>query len=161
MSNLKFLEKISEILNKVSKILLCVFMAVMCIDVLFGVLNRFVFKFPVAWTDEIARYLMIWITMLGSSIALKVGAHIGFSYVFERLGKAKKAAFVLGNLMSIFFLSIGSVYGFALCSSQMSQISPALRISMSIPYSAIPIGCSIMIFHLSLSTLQSFKNTAD
>ena len=101
-----------------------------CLDVLFGVVNRFIFKFSVSWTEELARFLMIWICMLGASIALKEGGHIGVTFFLMKLRKLKTTVITINYLLILIFVGTVTIWGFKLCISQSYQLSPSLRFSI-------------------------------
>src|SRR4030067_117658 len=73
--------------DRIARFLIAMMMAVMIAVVLFGVFNRFLFKFPVSWTEEVAKYLLVWVSMLGSSVAIRVGAHVGVGLLVKRFGE--------------------------------------------------------------------------
>ena len=65
--------------DRVTKFMIGIMMVMMITIVLFGVLNRFIFKIPLSWTEEVSRYLMIWVSMLGAAVAVRAGTHVGVS----------------------------------------------------------------------------------
>ena len=145
---MNYLDKISYHLDRLSRGILALLMSVMVSCVLFGVANRFIFKLPISWTEEVARYLMVWICMLGSTIAIKNGTHVAVIYFISKFNiKARNKIEFLNHILIIGFLLIPFIYGIKLCLSQMGQLSPALRISMFWPFLSVPAGCAIMIFH--------------
>lgn len=152
-----FLEKVSQIVDYISRKVLVLFMAVMIAVVLLGIANRFLFHFSISWVEEVATYLLIYISMLGAGVAMRCGGHIGMTYLTNKLGDLKKYADLIGFMAVIFFLGYLIIYGAQLVGSQGFQKSPALRISMTIPFSAIPIGSCIMLFH-SLAITSGIMN---
>ncbi|UCF92998.1 MAG: TRAP transporter small permease [Desulfobacterales bacterium] len=143
-----WIDKLSSHVDKSIHGVMALLMSLMVIDVLFGVLNRFLLKYPISWTEEVARFLMIWICMLGATIAIKKGTHVAVIYFVTKFSaKAKNRLALINHILIIAFLLIPSIYGIKLCVSQMGQLSPALRISMFWPFLAVPAGCIIMILH--------------
>ena len=136
---LKFQEKLC------SRILI-VLGAAMTILILLQVFFRFVIYVPFPWSEECARYLMIWMGMLGSVLALQRGRHIGVMVIMEKLpppirtgvGIAVRAA-VIGFLVVLF------LQGTEFAMFNKDQLSPALEISMLVPYSSVPVGSVMMI----------------
>ncbi|MFX0072385.1 MAG: TRAP transporter small permease [Candidatus Hermodarchaeota archaeon] len=149
------IDKFSSAVDTFARAILAVMLSVMIIVVLFGVINRFLLKLPISWTEEIARFLMIWICMLGSTIAIKNGTHVAVLFFISKLdNKIRRKIALLNHLLIISFLLIPSLYGIKLCISQAGQLSPALRISMFFPFFSVPFGCIIMILH-ELSSLKA------
>jgi len=119
----------------------------MTTSVLLGVLFRYVLKAPLPWSEEMARYLMVWGASLGASIAFREGSHVGVTILKERLNeKIQKAVVILTQMAIMGFMVTLSVYGFILVYKVMEQSSPAMEIPMAWPYLAIPIGCSFIFF---------------
>jgi len=142
------IEKTSDVFDKFLRLISGYFLIVMVIAVFIGVSNRFIFHFSfISWTEELARFLLIYICMIGSCIAIKMGWHVNLIFIVERLGKYKIAVSIFNNLLVIVFLSIVTIYGTKLCFTQAYQLSPALRISMSIPFASVPFGSFVMIIH--------------
>ncbi|MEW6264943.1 MAG: TRAP transporter small permease [Thermodesulfobacteriota bacterium] len=142
-----WLDRLSRGLDRFSRGLMAVMMAVMVLDVLFGVVNRFAFKFSISWTEPLARLLLIWISMIGAAIAVRSGAHIGVLFLVNRLGRYRAPLMLLNAVVVIGFLFIVGCFGLKLSLSQARQYTPALRLSMFWSYLAIPSGCLLMIFH--------------
>ena len=156
MSIATWFERISSLADYLSCKILAVCMALMVVDVLIGVFNRFLFKMSISWTEELARFLMLWVSMLGASIALRKGAHVSITALAYRFGSYRNIVFYINFLLVAIFLSFVGVFGFKLCYSQAGQLSPALRLSMAWPLLAIPTGCMIMVLHiLAAFTSQS------
>jgi len=144
-----WIDKTSYHVNRIAKGLLVVLMSIMVLDVLFGVMNRFILKLTVSWTEEVARYLMIWICMIGSTIALKEGTHVAVNLFILKFKESNRNIIIFINNVLIFaFLIIPAFWGIKICFSQMGQTSPALRISMFWPFLSVPVGSIIMILHI-------------
>ncbi|MCP3891858.1 MAG: TRAP transporter small permease [Desulfobulbaceae bacterium] len=142
------IEKTSDFFDKLLRYISSYLLSIMVIAVFIGVLNRFVFQFSfISWTEELARFLLIYICMIGSCIAIKNGGHVNIVFIIERLKQFKKPVVIFNHLIVIIFLSVVTIYGTKLCFSQSYQLSPALRISMSIPFASVPFGCFVMVIH--------------
>lgn len=152
----RLIDALSYWADQVSRWLIALMMAGMVLDVLLGVANRFVFKFSVSWTEQLARFLLIWISMLGAAVAVRLGAHIGVTFVVSRLGRWRPLFMIINVVLVLGFLFVVGGYGFKLCLSQAKQYSPVLQLSMFWPYLAIPAGCLLMIIHY----LAALRNPA-
>lgn len=131
-------------------------MAALVLDVLWGVFSRIFAKWgwlesQSSWTEELARYLMIWVGLLGASLAFEKRAHLGVDYFvgkFDPVGRKvlKIAALIVVLLFAIFVLIIG---GWQLVSRtlELGQITPTLGIPKGWIYLAVPLsGFFTMIF---------------
>jgi TRAP-type C4-dicarboxylate transport system permease small subunit len=132
--------------NRVCRWMLLVLGIAMTVLILFQVFFRFVIYVPFPWSEECARYLMIWMGMLGSVIALEKQRHIGVTFLVEKLPRhLESTAFVLVQAGMALFLAVFCWQGIRFAGFNADQASPAMEISMLIPFSAIPAGCAMMI----------------
>jgi TRAP-type C4-dicarboxylate transport system permease small subunit len=114
-----------------------------------GVFFRYVLNDGLPWVEELARYSMIWLSWLGGGLAIRKGAHIAVDFVVDALPPRPRALLVLvGRILILVFLGICIGLGAELTSRVSMQSTIALGISMQIPYSAIPIGSALMVYHL-------------
>ncbi|MCD6472926.1 TRAP transporter small permease [Candidatus Aerophobetes bacterium] len=149
-----WIEKLSNKVNKASEVLLMVIVGIMIVTTLIGVFNRFVFRFSVSWTNEVATYLLIWMSTVGACIATKRGLHISITFILKKLRKKLRLWIVIiSQAMTMIFLIYATIYGFKLCISQMKQYSPVAGIPIGLVYLAVPVGSLIMIMHL-ISSLK-------
>lgn len=115
--------------------------------VLLGVLFRYVLKAPLPWSEELARYLMIWGASLGASIAYREGSHIAVTVLVDKAGgPVGKALTRVAQILVLGFMAILTSQGFLLASKLTGQTSPAMEIPMAWPYLAIPVGCLFILF---------------
>ena len=146
------MERISNMLNRLTEIAVLIIISAMAIDVFIEVIFRYVLLFPLFWTEEFARYCLVWSSLLAAGIALKRGEHIAVTFVADRF---PKRIGMMAGLASDFFIAImltvilwGGIY---LVILTRHQLSPAMRLPMSLPYVAIPAGSAIMLFHVFTS----------
>ena len=77
-----------RILERVEEGLLVFLMAVMTVVALVNVFTRYVIRFALAFTEEIVVSMFVWLTLVGTAIAFRQGAHLGFSFLVERCPKS-------------------------------------------------------------------------
>ena len=125
---------------------------IMTVLIFWQVFARFVVGSPLFFSDEIARFSMLWLTFLGAGYAYRKGTLISVDILLEHAGK--KLAFLLRIsviLCSSLFAFILIKYGYELMDRVSNQTAPSTRISMMWPYMAIPAGgVVIMINSLGL-----------
>ncbi|WP_060679876.1 TRAP transporter large permease subunit [Virgibacillus halodenitrificans] len=120
------------------------------------VINRYALPFIdianiTTWTEEISRYIFIFVSFLGASLAIRKGESIEVNVVMNRFpDHVQRAVKVANSLFMLYFSYIMLKYGAELITFQLSthQSTPALSIPMAIPYSAVPIGFGLMIIRL-------------
>ncbi len=147
------------ILVRLLEIALIVAMAALVLDVLWGVLSRMLAKWGMlesqsSWTEELARFLMIWVGLLGTSLAFEKGAHLGIDYFVEKFHPAARKILKLAALAVVLAFAVGVlvVGGWQLVSRtlELGQVTPALDIPKGWVYLAVPIsGVFTCIFTLA------------
>jgi C4-dicarboxylate transporter, DctQ subunit len=77
-----------RVAERVEEGLLVFLMAVMTVVAFVNVLTRYLIRFALAFTEEIVVSMFVWLTLLGTAIAFRQGAHLGFSFIVDRSPKA-------------------------------------------------------------------------
>ncbi|PWB57494.1 MAG: hypothetical protein C3F17_20325 [Bradyrhizobiaceae bacterium] len=127
---------------------------VMCVVVLLGVFTRYVLNDALPWTEEAARFALLWMAWLGGGLAVRKGSHIAAELVINLLSPRLRAAVVIvGQLGVIFFLAICVWYGLSLVQRVSFQSTVALGVTMQFPYAAVPVGAALMIYHVVIVML--------
>ncbi|GIX22104.1 MAG: C4-dicarboxylate ABC transporter permease [Gammaproteobacteria bacterium] len=124
--------------------LLAALMAAMVLIVTWQVASRYLLRAPSSFTEEAARFLLIWIGLLGAARAYRAGQHLGLELFTDRLGPAAQrlAARVADACVLTFALLVMVVGGSALVHLTwiLDQRSPAMNLPMGAVYSVIPLG---------------------
>lgn len=135
---------------------------VMVINVLWQVATRFLLNDPSSFTEETARFLLMWIGLLGGSYAYRQGSHLGLDILSARLhGKTKQSVEVVALSAVLLFSLIVMVYGgsqLVLLTLELEQTSAALNIPMGYVYLAIPISGTLIALY-ALAQLWDVRNT--
>jgi len=97
--------KLSSFIERLAAYPCIVATGAMTVVVLLGVLFRYVLQSPLSWSEEVARYLMIWAASLAISIGIMRREHLGISFATSRIPpSAQKYVAVLVNLAVLWFL---------------------------------------------------------
>lgn len=141
--------KIIAAINSFVRLIIIAILSVTIVAVFLQVLFRFFLDQPLAWTEELARYLLVWITFLGSAYAMSVKAHIGTEYIQKFLSPLmKNVVLILAALLSIFFFVVMVYQGYLLSVRSMTQTSPSLLVPMGYVYMVIPISGILLIMNV-------------
>ncbi|WP_163517496.1 TRAP transporter small permease [Gelidibacter japonicus] len=130
---------------------LALIMGIMVINVLWQVFTRFVMGSPSSFTDELARYLMIWVGVLGAAYISGKRMHVAIDILPNRLSKEKQVQlkkFV--NFIIILFCFGALVVGglrLVYITYILDQHSPALQIPLALVYLIIPISGILIIYY--------------
>ncbi|MCW4628132.1 MULTISPECIES: TRAP transporter small permease [Marinomonas] len=144
----KFIYVVDRILSTVCVTLMVTLVA--C--VVWQVFSRYVLGAPSTSTDELARFLFIWVGLLGAAFTLGQKKHLAMDFMLLALDGRKKAILQLViTLIGLFFALVIMVFGggsLVLKTISVGQISPVLGLEMGLVYSAIPISGICMILYL-------------
>ncbi len=136
-------------LDRMARVTVMALVAAMTAIVLLGVFFRYVLGHALPWTDEVSRYLMIWMGFLGSGVALREGSHVAMTIFLDMASPSlRRKMLLLIRCLSLGFLLSVIWAGGILVVSIRSQVSAVLRISMTWAYLAIPIGCLLIAFEM-------------
>jgi len=146
---------ISDRLEKIIQWACITIAAVMVLDILIGIVARYVFNNSFTWAEEVGRYTMIFSAFLGLGLALKKGQHVGITFVIERL-KPNLAipVDIFGRITIGIFLIVMTVKGIDICRLVSLQTSPGLGINMAWIFLIIPISSIIQLIFLVLMSLE-------
>jgi len=143
------LKKIVDFLEKGIDALVTAMMIVMGVSIVIQVFARYVLNNPTGWSEELARYIFVWITLLGSAVVLKRGKHVEVGYLVERAPpRVQKVLGLAAQLGVLIFLCVLLVSGIGLTGVGHRQVSAAMELPMSIMYAALPAGAFFMILFL-------------
>ena len=140
------LEKTATLLEQITKHITALLVLGMSVIVLAQVWTRYVTHSPLPWSEEAARYLMIWLAFLAASRAFRQDRHIGMNIFINALpGKIKKWAWFFSRLLLAGILGFIIYESYLLLPGVQPELTPALRISLMWPYLAITMGMSLFL----------------
>ncbi len=120
-----------------------------------SVFTRYCLNSSLGWSDELSRFLFIWVTFLGAAYAYGLNEHIGLDFVVDRI-RSEKTRTVLRLLGEIFIGAVIFViawYGWDVAVSA-TNLSPALDIPMTFVYGVVPLTGALMLVQNILKILQ-------
>lgn len=128
--------------------LLILILAAMAVIIFANVALRYTTDASIAWAEEVARYLMIWLTFLGCGPVLRHGGHIAVENLQEALPRrgamALRACIALLMLaLFVFFIWFGLEY----MSRTRYQLTPSTQVPFAYIYAALPLGMAVTVVH--------------
>lgn len=145
------MSKLKHVIDRALAWVVIVVMAVLVIDVLWQVFTRFVLRDPSSFTEELARYLLIWIGLMGASYAAGQRMHLAVDLLPTKLTGRRKCylEIVIESctlLFAFFVLVVGGVrlVGIML---HLGQTSAALQVPLGYVYLAIPFSGLLITFY--------------
>jgi TRAP-type C4-dicarboxylate transport system permease small subunit len=118
----------------------------MFVIVFVQVIFRYILNEPLPWSEELARYLMVWIASLGAVEAYGTGGHVGVNALVDNVPAVpRKLLRLLVHLVVAVLMVVILYQGFKLSAYLRDQVSPALEVPMTWPYLAIPAGATLLL----------------
>jgi len=137
---------------------LCVaLMVLLVLDVWLGVLARYVLPFQLTFTEELARYLMIWMALLAVSSGISHREHIGVLVIFERFPRpVRKWLAVLFDLIALVFFAVIFFYGLGMVERGFSRFTMINAIPKAYPFMGVPLAALLACLQLILVAIHDF-----
>ncbi len=156
------LKIIRIVLCRILEFALIIAVAVLTLDVLWGVITRHLLDGQAKWTEELARFLLIWVSMLGSAAAFGEKAHLGVDYFVGLMAPSARKIMEIFSYIAVlaFTVFVFIKGGHTLVTDNLekigpngelikAQLTPALQLKMGYVYAAVPIaGIFIIVFTL-------------
>jgi TRAP-type transport system small permease protein len=125
-------------------VLLVCMTAVVCLNIV----SRYFFGYSFSWSEEAARYMMVWMTMIGAAMAIRKWSHFRLEFVEHKV--SSRARLVLRRIDLFVALAIGLLLvwqGLVWLPLTNHQLATALQLPMSWFYAALPVaGMLIVLF---------------
>ena len=154
------MKRFYDSLEKSLRIALLVLVSGIVVTTMLQIVARFILMVSIPWTDELARYLMIWASFVGLGVAYRKKELICVEFFREKLpSHLLKVALLISDLLCSIFAIVIVIYGVKLCFQNVGQASPSMRISFGIIYAIIPIGCLLYLLFAFESVFSYFRAT--
>ncbi len=111
------------------------------------VVARYVFHHSLTWSEEVGRYIFVWISFLGMAAAFKAGSHVALDLLVKYLKGFSRKTLEMVNGALVVVLSSAIMYsGIKLFYLGMRQKSPALKLPMHWVYIVVPVSGAILLY---------------
>jgi TRAP-type transport system small permease protein len=140
------LSRLNGVLLKFAGGITILTMAIMAIVIPYEVAGRYLLGAMPSWSGEATTFSLVWLSMMGAAIGLRKGYQISLTTVIDRLPHPAARIARGGSLcLMLILLLIMTWYGLQQTLINLRQTSPALEISMALPYAALPAGFGLML----------------
>ena len=149
--------------NKLLEWFLIIIFALLVLDVLFQVFSRYLLGTSFTWTEEFARFSLIWMTILGAAYLNAKREHLSMDFLYQKFSVAnkRKVSILIEVFIFLFALIVMVIGGLNLVYTtlHLEQLSGTLRIPLGYIYAIMPFsGLLIMCFSIyHISTIYSNK----
>lgn len=139
--------KIKGVVDKIMEILIVVILVAMSLIVLWQVFTRFILNDPSTWSEELAKYLMIWLAFLAGAMGIKTGSHLGLTLISGSVANpvVKKTIWVISYILCLITGVIILVYGYKFMLVGKLKTASSMNFTMTIVYAIIPLSGAMMI----------------
>ncbi len=145
------MQTIVECVNKILAMLIIVISTIMLLCVVWQVLSRYVLGTPSVVTEETARFLLMWLGLLGAGYVTGKKRHLAIDLLKTKMeGHSKLMLEIVIHLFVILFAAVVMVYGgYELMQQTLekNQVSPSLGLRMGWVYMAIPVSGVFILFY--------------
>lgn len=111
------------------------------------IVARYLSTVSVPWTEELMRFCMIWLTMVGSALTVRVDGHVSVDIVLTYMKSHRRKAilFVMARLICVFFLIVYFPSAIQLIMRSATSRAVSLPIPYGYVYAAVPVGIVMML----------------
>jgi TRAP-type C4-dicarboxylate transport system permease small subunit len=152
------LSMVKKALDRLLESIVVTVVAVLVADVIWQVFTRLVLKNPSQWTEELAVFMLIWVAMLGSAVALERGSHLGIDYFIGKMSARVRlyTEFFVFCAVAAFSFCVMILGGIDLVAStlELDQVSPALGVRVGYVYLAVPISGFFILFYSGIALVE-------
>lgn len=126
-------------------------LVILVLDVWLGVAVRYVIPLPLTFTEELARYLMIWMALLAVSSGIAHREHIGVEFIFGRLPPALRRGLAIAfDLIAFVFFLVLLFYGIGFAKQGFSRLTMIYAIPKGYPFMGVPLAAGLAALQLAL-----------
>ena len=155
--NIKF-KKFDKILLKLIEISVLSLLTLMFIIVIIGVFFRYILNHPIFGIEELTRYLMFYMAMLGSAVAFREKRHPALLFIIQKFPiRLVKVYNFIKDTIIIIILIIIFKEGYSMALNGIIMKTPSLRISFFWVYLALPIGALLMMYQIIFLEIDRLK----
>ncbi len=151
------MEKIRRELDKIVDIVVVVLFIIIFAVVLLQIFFRYVLNSPLVWSEELSRYLFIWISFLGWTLATRHKTHIKVEFALKALPeKMQFVVKVITQIIVIFFVGMLVYLGIKMAARSVDVPTVTLFFTYAYIYAIVPIASAIILFYSILDLINLF-----
>lgn len=147
--------KLLEIFYRASGGVIVFLLGGMTVAISLQVFFRYALDAPLSWSEEVARYFFIWLSLLGASMAVRDGTHINVDVFLRSLPRGAQRWLMRGVVMgTTAFVIPLDWWGIRLMMLSVSQLTAATRVSVAYVYLSVPVSTTLMLLYLVEAILR-------
>jgi TRAP-type C4-dicarboxylate transport system permease small subunit len=119
------------------------------------VVFRYLLQAPLAWSEELARFLLMWMASLSAAYAFKTRSHFALRFVVDRFNPSvQRAIGTVVTLLVATFLAVFAYQSLKFTIEVRNMSAPATQMSMAVPYSSALVGSVLMLYYVIVNWWQ-------
>jgi TRAP-type C4-dicarboxylate transport system permease small subunit len=139
------------VLDRTLAAIICVLMVAMVLNVLWQVKSRFFHETPSSYTEELARYMMIWLGVLGGAYGFGQKSHLALDLLSSRLSGARRKiseVFIAGSVLAFALaVLVGGGIRLVWITFSLGQTSGAMQLPLGYLYLVVPVAGFCVVFY--------------
>ena len=143
-----FILGLDRLLGRIEAVALAAMVGAITAVTFLQVFTRYVTEDPLIWTEEVARYLFVWITLIGGAAAVRTRGHFGLDILRRFFPPLRVPLGAATMIVVAAFLALLLYTGILETRQAALQMSPALQVRMHWAYLSIPIGAALALWHV-------------
>jgi TRAP-type C4-dicarboxylate transport system permease small subunit len=152
-------ELILRIIGNPLETAICSLFSVMVVVIFSQVVARYVFQYSLSWSEELARFMLMWLSMLSAAYAFKTKSHFALRFVVARFPVSiQKSISIFSHGLVALFLAVLCYYSVQFVVGVEGFLAPALQIPMQIPYASSIVGCALMLYYVLKNAYREFND---
>ena len=160
MAEVSILSDLFDFMDRAINWILALLMATMVVIIAAQVWYRFVMNDPLAWSEELGRYVFVWISFIGAAAGVRYQVHLGIDLLQKLFAQnLYRYVVITVNLIIQIFLLMIIFWGFKILGVIKFQTSPSMNIPMIYPYLAVPVGCMLMFVNSMRISVAALKKS--
>ncbi len=149
---------LKKLLYHVDDIVASIALIILVGSTILGVFYRYALSDPLTWVEEVSLLCVVWFVFIGGSSATKRNAHVGIDFVIALFPVAvQKLAFIVVHVVCYASLSFMAWWGWLLALQAKLKVTNMFRISYTYIDLAVPIGCILMMIHMTLQLRRNWN----
>lgn len=152
------IEKIYGVCEKILRYITGVLLAGMVVVVFSNVISRYFLNAAIAWSEEISRFMLIWLVFLGANLAYINDEHLGLDILVKAVPKKiAKIIFVLADILVLYAIYLITKGGYSLMMESWDWKSPATATTYAYVYLIVPVSGVILFLQTIFKAVLHIK----
>jgi TRAP-type C4-dicarboxylate transport system permease small subunit len=140
----------------------CIGVGLMGIILFYQIIMRYLFNTPLSWSEELARYMYVWVCFIGLGYCVRHHTNIRMEALQKLLpASVRKGLNICLNFLTFGVFSLLLPYSIRFANAQFGKITPALGIPKGFVTISVPIGIVFLLINVIVDTVKLIQSPAE